>query len=156
MSIGLLASAIPLLICLFHRMQAVLVVPRDLPARLSRLPRVTMIVIPSSAAGVSSSASAKALAAAWTVRLRLGFINLKGSAAEFGTVQCCNSLLSFTRIRHFDECKTARTSGFPIRHHADLVNLAVCLEETAQLGLGGAMRQISHVKVLHCTFSMIT
>src|ERR1051326_610833 len=162
MSTGLLASGIPLLICFSHRKQAALFTLCKLvsnlvrlPARLSRLARVTAIVVASST-GVTPTASAKTLAGAWPICLRLCFINFKRSTAELGSIQCRNGLLSFPGIRHLDECKTARTSSFPIGDHADLIYLSVCLEETAQLGFAGAMWQISYVKVLHCTFSMIT
>jgi hypothetical protein len=80
-----------------------------LPARLSRLTRVTTIVIATSAsASLPSTATtaAKTLsAAARTLSLGLSLVDLQCAAAEFGSVKRGYRLFGFAGICHFNECK---------------------------------------------------
>jgi hypothetical protein len=89
-----------------------------------------------------------------TVRLRLRLIDLQRSSPQLGSVQGGNGFFGFAGVSHFHERKAARATGFPVGDQADFFHGSVGLEKAAELGFGGAVRQIANVKVLHCVLSL--
>src|SRR5580658_9999740 len=103
---------------------------RLLPAGLPPLARSTTAA---SAAAAATARSAAATAAARTASaaatLRAGFVNVKRASVQIGAVEGCDRLVRLGPIRHFDECKAARTACIPIGHHADAFHVPVRLEK---------------------------
>src|ERR1700687_398420 len=163
----------------WHRNSTSVMLPAILPAWLSGLPGVALIIIAptataaafaattsavgasaaptttkASAASTTGAKAASTAASAGTVRLRLRLIDLQRSSAQFGSVQGGNGLFGFAGVSHFNERKAARAASFPVGDQADLFDCSVSLEKAAELGFGGAVRQIANVKVLHCVLSL--
>jgi hypothetical protein len=129
----------------------------SLPPRLAGLPNLTAIVVASTA----SSATAEAFPAATTtpsakarlVGFRLRFIHREIAPTQIDAVHRGNGLLGFTGVGHFDETKAAGASGFAIGHDADFLHRAMRFKSGPEFGLRRAMRQISHIEILHDIFS---
>src|SRR5690242_12978529 len=100
---------------------------------------------------ILASASAKtwSTSAARPVGLRLGFIDDQRASAEAGTIQGCYGFFPFFIASHLHESKSTGAPCVAISHHAYSFNVPVRLEELAQFRFAGAVRQISHVNVLH-------
>jgi hypothetical protein len=122
----------------------------NLPARLSGLARVALVIIATSAttaaftstaAGAAATTAAEAASpttakastssASGTVRLRLGFVDLQSASLEFGAVQRSDGFFGLAGVRHFNERKTAGPAGFAVGDQADFFNCPVGLEESA-------------------------
>jgi hypothetical protein len=77
-------------------------------------------------ATATAAASAESATAATTTaaasRLRTGFIDVHGTAAEFRAVELIDCVLRFRAIRHFNECKATRLAGVAIRNDIDPLN----------------------------------
>src|SRR5437588_4046213 len=98
-----------------------------LPARLSRLTCMALIVVtPATTSGTSTTwtSAARTAASRWTTTISLGprFIDIQSAPTQFLAIKCSNSLLGFGGIPHFDECKTTRTAGITIGYDADLLD----------------------------------
>jgi hypothetical protein len=128
-----------------------------LPARLSRLPGMALIIIASAAttaaftttaataAGTSAAATtaksapaaaataeaSSTTAAAGTIRLRFRLINLQRASLEFGSVQGRDGLFGFAGVSHFHERKSAGAAGFAVGDHTDFLDGSVGLEKAA-------------------------
>jgi hypothetical protein len=139
-----------------------------LPAWLSRLARVTLIVVASTATarrasttptGASTAptrsstptAAGTATAAETSAALGLGtrFIDVQCTATEFLAVEGRNGLLSLGGVGHFYESKPARTPGVTVRNNTDLVDFSVGLKQSPQLGFGCAVGDVADKKFLH-------
>jgi hypothetical protein len=135
-----------------------------LPAGLARLTRATIVASTTAAATASATsaptttaakalsattAASEAAAASGPVCLGLGFVDLQRTAAQFGAIQRCNSLLSFARVGHLDKRETPRASSLTISDDADVLHLPVGSKHFAQLTFCRAVGQVPHIKVLH-------
>jgi hypothetical protein len=120
-----------------------------------------------------TSSSKSASASAWTAasesagpatseattaaarRLGTRFVDIQGATTEFFSVQGCDSLVSFSGIRHLHKCESPGAAGVPIRHHTHLVNFSVWFKEGAQFGFGCAVRDVAYEKLLHGVSSFL-
>jgi hypothetical protein len=110
-----------------------------LPAGLTGLACVTLIVV----AAATASTAAEALSApasAWGVGLRLRFVDLQCASAQLSSVQCSDRFVRFCRVRHLDESEAPGAAGLAIRNNADALDCSVCLKQAAKLRFGGAVR----------------
>jgi hypothetical protein len=82
-------------------------------------------------AASATTAKASTSAAAGTVRLRLGFVDLQSASLEFGAVQRSDGFFGLAGVGHFNERKTAGPAGFAVGDQADLFNASVGFEESA-------------------------
>jgi hypothetical protein len=114
---------------------------------------MALIVVASTTTAGAAAASGTSAAArsAWTATIGFGarFVDIQGAAAKLFPIQSRDGLLGFGRVGHFYESKSAGTSGVPIGHHADLVDFAVGFKQGAELGFGGAVREVANKKLLH-------
>jgi len=92
---------------------------------------VAPIIVPASASAASAAKTPATTTLSRPVCLGLRFINRQCAAADFGSIQRSDSLIGFTGIGHFDERETARPTGIPIRHKANLVDRTMWLEKIA-------------------------
>jgi hypothetical protein len=111
---------------------------RFLPAGLTPLPRSTTTAAASTAsataAGSATTTAAGASAATAAATLRAGFIDVKRASVQIRAVESCNRLVRLRAIRHFDECKAARTARIPISDHADAFHIPVRFEKRPHRG----------------------
>jgi hypothetical protein len=110
---------------------------RLLPAGLSPRTGSTAAASTASAAATRASATTATAAAgasaatATAATLRAGFVDIERASVQIGAVESCDRLVRLGAIRHFDECKAARTARIPIGHHADAFHIPVRLEKRA-------------------------
>src|ERR1041385_8136813 len=97
----------------------------------------------------SAPAKTWSTSAARPVGFRLGFIDDQSASSEAGTIQGCYGFFSFFIAGYLHESKSTGAPCVAIGHHAYSLNASVWLEELAQFRFAGAVRQISHVNVLH-------
>jgi hypothetical protein len=102
-------------------------------------------------AATASGTSAAAARSAGTATIGFGtrFVDIQGAAAKLFPIQSRDGLLGFGRVGHFYERKSAGASSVPIGHYADLVDFAVGFKQGAELGFGGAVREVANKKLLH-------
>src|SRR5262249_61647115 len=122
--------------------------PRGLPGGLPGRAVPMTVAPPATARRPSPTTPAKSLSTA-VISLRSGLVDRQRAPAEFGPVQCRDRFLRTFRVHHLDERKSAGAARFPVGDHSYFFNRSMGLEEIAQLGLAGAVRQVSNVKVLH-------
>jgi hypothetical protein len=84
---------------------------------------------PAAATGASATAATRASAASTAATLRASFVDIERASVQIGAVQSCDRLVRLGAIRHFNECKAARTARIPIGHHADAFHVPVRLEK---------------------------
>jgi hypothetical protein len=96
----------------------------ELPSRLSRLACVTAIIVPSA----SSATKAPSAAVVGSLSLWPCLVDGQCAATEFGAIESCDGLLSFSGIGHFDERKATRTSGIAVGHHSDPLHVTMRLK----------------------------
>src|SRR5580658_9832079 len=114
---------------------------RNLPARLARLARVSLVIIasPSSSTTTAAKALSAAPAALGTIRLRFRFVDGQRAPPQLGSVQRRNGLFRLARIGHFHKPETARPPGFPVGDDAHFFHRSVSLEQSAQFCFGCAV-----------------
>jgi hypothetical protein len=98
-----------------------------------------------SAAGTSSAAGSAGTA----VGLGTRFVDIQRAAAKLFPIQSRDRLLGLRGVGHLYERKSSGASGVPIGYHADLIDFAVGFKQGAQLGFGGAVREVANKKLLH-------
>lgn len=84
---------------------------------------------------------------------RLGFIDRERTASKLGPLKSCNGRLGRLAVRHLHKAKTARATGFTIRHNLNLFHLAIRFEELAEILSRGAECKIAN-KDVHRRFLM--
>src|SRR5712692_3338736 len=117
-----------------------------LPARFARLTRMAAVVVASPATGALAAWAAAALC------FRPRLVHVQGAPAQLFAVERRNGFLSFSGIRHFDECKSSRTAGVAIGHNANLLDCAMRFEQGPQLCFAGTVRDVANKKLLHRIF----
>src|SRR6516225_1748966 len=144
-------------IILCHRRQAsyglnrrLAYIRKKLPARFARLPWMTSVVV----AATSTSVAETMATAPLTVGLGFGLVDGQCSPAQIGPVERRDRLVGFTGIGHFDESETTGAARIPIGHECDLLDRAMCLENTSQLRFSCTVGQIPNIKVLHRNSSL--
>src|SRR5262245_48455791 len=80
------------------------------------------------------------------------FIDREGAAGQGRAVEGVNGRLRRAVVRHFDEAKAPRPTGFTVGHDPDRIDAAIRLEELAEVLLRGSKSQVTH-KDIHATFS---
>jgi hypothetical protein len=113
--------------------------PRTVPLRLlpaGLTPRARSATAASTTAAAATGASTTAApwasaAATAAATLRTGFVDIERASIQIGAVESGYCLIRLGAIRHFDECKAARTTSIPISHHADAFHVAVRFEKRA-------------------------
>jgi hypothetical protein len=111
---------------------------RFLPAGLAPLPRSTTAAAastaPTTATGPAATTAAGASATTAAATLRAGFVDVKRASIQIRAVEGCDRLVRLRAIRHFDECKAARTARIPISDHANAFHVPVRLEKRPHRG----------------------
>jgi hypothetical protein len=97
----------------------------------------------------AESASTSASTAESAVGFGTGFIDIQRASVQGVTVEGGNGLVRLAFIFHLDECETAGTSGFTIRHDSGTVDLAISFEEAANGLFGSIEIQVAYEYVLH-------
>lgn len=100
----------------------------------------------------TTASAAKALAtpaAARRIGLRFSLVDLQRAATQFLAIQCCDCLVGFGWIFHFNKGEAPRAAGFAVRNYADFLDCAVRLKYTAQFRFGCAVGQVANIQVLH-------
>src|SRR5579872_915218 len=129
----------------------------NLPARFARLACVPLIVVATASSAASTTTkllSTTSAAAPGAVCLGLRFVDLQRASAQFGSVQRRDCFIRFGGVSHFHEPEAPGSACLPVGNDADFFHCTVSLENRSQLGLGGAVGQISYIKILHCSSSL--
>jgi len=100
-------------------------------------------------AAAESAAAATTTAAESAVGLGTGFIDVQCASVEGVSIEGGNGLIRLAFIFHFDECETARPSGFAIRHNPGAIHLAVPFEEATNTLFTGIEVQVAYENILH-------
>jgi hypothetical protein len=101
-------------------------------------------------AGTSAASATRAATAA--LRLGAGFIDVQRAPAQFFSIQGGNGFLGLGRVGHFDERESSRTSGLTVSHYADLLDLAMGLEQRSQLCFRCTVGDVADEQFLHVCF----
>jgi hypothetical protein len=99
------------------------------------------------AAGTPTATTAGSAGTALGLGTRLVYVQC--ASAEIFAIQSGDGLFGFRGVGHFYECKSPRTSGVTISDQADLIDLAVGLEQSSQFCFRGAVREVANKKLLH-------
>jgi hypothetical protein len=118
---------------------------RRLPARLATLARPT--------AAARTPKRIPESATAW--RFWPGFINFQRPAIQVGSVESRNRAVSFRRIRHLDERKSARTPGIPVGDDFDAIHGSMRLKQQTDGGLSGSCIQIANKDLFHKSYPYV-
>src|SRR6185369_15928726 len=93
---------------------------------------------------VRGSAAEWTSALSRTLRALLCFVDAQRTAIHLKAVECLNGTLRFT-LRHVDETEAARLAGFAVIDELHRIDLAVTLEEAANVLLCRVEGEIPHV-----------
>ena len=121
----------------------------------SRLPAASAAATTTAAAttaAAASSATASAAAPSATASAAFTgsrFVHDECASANRVPVECTDRGVCFAVVAHLDECKSARLSALAIGDDRRGINRAVRREHFAEVGLGGAKREIANVNFLH-------
>jgi hypothetical protein len=113
---------------------------------------MALIIVPPTTATVSTAAASPTLATTPSTKalfFRTSFVDLQRPAAYFFSVQGCDRLFRFVRVRHLHEGETARPSSLPVSHYAHSFNSSVRLKQGPEFRFRGAVREIAYKQVLH-------
>jgi hypothetical protein len=98
---------------------------------------------------VVATAAASATESAAALGLRPSFVHGERSPAGIGPVKGGDRGLGFAVVRHFDKAKAAGSARVAICDHGGAFDGAVGLEPLAQIGFGGAEREVSNKYLFH-------
>src|SRR5579884_469788 len=118
-----------------------------LPAWFARLTSVAAIVVGVAAAAPLAAPPAEAAARRsprTALRPRPCFIDIERASAERASVDGRDRRLGLLVVPHLHERKTAGAPGIAIGDDADAIHRSIRLEQTADLVLGGAEREVPH------------
>ena len=76
--------------------------------------------------------------------LRTRFVDGQATAAELMTVQVGDGLLGVSVGAHFDECESARTSGFAINRHHHVRGFGDRCEVSSEICFGRAVGEVPY------------
>jgi hypothetical protein len=142
----------------------VVVDPQSLPAwfatRAATTARATARpAAATTATGASTAAatteSSTATAAETAVGLGTGFVHVQCTSVQCVPIESGNGLIRLAFILHFNECETAGTAGFTIRHDSSAVYLAIAFEEAADTLFGSIEIQVAYEYILHSSLLSI-
>jgi hypothetical protein len=105
-------------------------------------------LLPARFAPLTTGAAVSA-AAASSLSLGTGFIDVQRAAFKISAVQARNSPVGFLGVAHFDKRKTAGAAGIAIGHQVDTINRSIPFEHRTQGRLGGGKIQIAYENILH-------
>ena len=97
----------------------------------------------------TTTASAEAAATAAALRFRPSLIDIERTAIKISTIESRNCAIRFSGVRHFDERKTTRTTGFAVGYQVDTVHLSIRLEERTDRRFSSSEIQIAYKDVFH-------
>src|ERR1700735_515751 len=117
----------------------------QLPARFPPLARSATSA---STAAAKPTATTRSTTTAATCRLRPSFIDIQSAPADIRAIQRRNCPIRLFRVRHFDECKSPRTSSLPVGHQAHALHGAIRFKQRANSVLRRAKIQVPYEYVL--------
>jgi hypothetical protein len=121
----------------------------------ARFPRGTASTAAARTPAAASAASPKAPAPATTAAesttragfARTRFIYGQRSSAKVGTIQCRHRFIRIRVDRHFDECKSARLTGFAVLYNLNSVHLPVLREGGVQILFSCLERNVPDIDI---------
>jgi hypothetical protein len=96
----------------------------------------------------SITAATTAIATA-ALTLRASLVDIQRAPADFMTVQRCNGAIAFRVIAHLHEAKAARLAGIAIRNDVHAIDLAIRLEQPANILFSRPEAEVSYKNVFH-------
>ena len=129
--------------------------PPPPPPPPGRRPPAATTTGASAAAATEASTATTTAAAETAVGFGTGFVHIQCTSVQRVSIESGNSLVRLAFIFHFDECETARTSGFAICHDSGAIHLAIPFEEAADAFFGSIEIQVAYEYVLHSSLLSI-